>query len=93
MSDCSKSRNNITVLYKVFNKRRVLFGFMVCSMKVLLQFYHRIEAHIDVVVKSIEINSSVYFYLSIEDNFVEIWGGCLIFQSQHPTKFLIFSIF
>ena len=56
-------------------------------------FFHRIEAHLDIIVHFLNIKISVYFQIGPGDNFIEFRVTDLVFQSPHPKGFLIFTTF
>ena len=51
----------ITIWYEVFCKLRLYFGVLAIRKKVFLESSHLIDTHLDVVVKVIDICSSVSF--------------------------------
>ena len=57
----------ITIWDEVFCKLRLSFGVLVTRKKVFLESSHLIYTHIDVVVKVIEICSSVSFEFCLDE--------------------------
>ena len=63
----------ITIWDEVFFKLRVSFDGMLTREEVLLEYSHRIETHIGVVVEVFEIQSSVYFQFCLDEDLLEFW--------------------
>ena len=61
----------IMIWDEVFFKLRVSFDGLLRIKKVLSEYIHRIETHLDVVVEVLEVQSSVTFGLCIDDEFME----------------------
>ena len=61
----------IMIWDEVFFKLRVSFDGLLRIKKVLSEYSHRIETHLDVVVEVLEVQSSVTFGLCIDDEFIE----------------------
>ena len=47
----------------------------------------RIDTYIDVVVESLELQSSVNFEFCIDEEFIEFWLADLMFEIPHATNF------
>ena len=58
---------------KVFFKLIVYFDGLVIVKKLLLDYIHRIETHIDVVIEVLEFHSSFAFELYLDEEFIELW--------------------
>ena len=63
----------ITIGDEVLFKLRVSFDGLVSRKKVLSESIHIIETHIDVVVEVLEVRSSVFFELCLDEELVEFW--------------------
>ena len=63
----------ITIWDEVLFTLRVSFDGMVSSKKVLSEFSHRIETHLDVVVEVLEVQSSVSFDFCLNEELIEFW--------------------
>ena len=63
----------IAIWDRVFVKLRVYFDVLVTSKEVLLESSHRIEAHLDIVIEVLEIQSSVSFELCLDEELIEFW--------------------
>ena len=60
----------ITIWYEVLFKLRAYFDGLVSREKAFADFSHRIETHIDVIVEVHEAQSSVSFYLCLDDELI-----------------------
>ena len=58
---------------EVFVKLRVSFDGLVIRKEIFSYSSHRIEAHIDVVIEVLEIQSSVSFELCLDEDLIEFW--------------------
>ena len=58
---------------EVFFKLIVYFDGLVIVKKLLLDYIHRIETHIDVVIEVLEFHSSFAFELYLDEEFIELW--------------------
>ena len=63
----------IAIWKKAFFKIRVLLDGKVIRKKVYLESSHRIERHLDEVIEVLEIQSSVYFEFSLDEELIESW--------------------
>ena len=63
----------IMIRDEVLFKLRVSFDELVTRNEVFLESSHFIEAHIDVVVEVLEIQSSVYFEFYLNEYLIEFW--------------------
>ena len=63
----------IAIRGKVFFKPRVSFDGLIISKEVLSEYIHRIEAHIDVVIEVLDIQSSVSFEFCLDEELIEFW--------------------
>ena len=72
---------------KSFCKLRVSFDRLVITKEVFLKSSHIIEAHLYVLVKTIEIQSSVYFELCLDEDIIEFRWDDLMFYGPHATNF------
>ena len=60
----------ITIWNKIFFKIRVSFGGLVIRKKVFSESSNRIGTHLDVVIKVLEVQSSVAFELCLDAEFI-----------------------
>ena len=58
---------------EVFFKLRVYFDGLVTRKEVFLESIHCVEAHLDVVIEVLEIQSSVSFEFCLNEEFIEFW--------------------
>ena len=63
----------IAIWDKVFFKLSVYFDGQVIRKEVYLESSHRIERHLDVVIKVLEIQSSVSFEFCLDEELMESW--------------------
>ena len=63
----------IAIWDEVLFKLRVSFDGLLSSKKVFSEYSHRIEAHLDVVVEFLEIQSSVSFEFCLDEELIEFW--------------------
>ena len=63
----------IVIWDKVLFKLRVSFDGLLIRKKVFSKSSHLIETHLDVVKEVIEIQSSVYFELYLDEDLIEFW--------------------
>ena len=63
----------IPIWDKLICKLRVSFDGLVTRKKVLLDYSHLLETHLDVVVEVLEIQSSVFFEFCIDEDFIRFW--------------------
>ena len=57
----------ITILDELFCKIRLSFDGMVTRNKVLLDYSHRIETHLDVFVEVLEVQISISFEFCLDE--------------------------
>ena len=63
----------VTIWDEVFYKLRVSFDGLVTREEVFSESCHRIEAYLDLVVKFLDINSSLSFQIGIVEDFIYFW--------------------
>ena len=63
----------IAIWDKALFKLRVLVDGKVIRKKVYLESSHCIERHLDVVIEVLEIQSSVSFEFSLDEELIESW--------------------
>ena len=63
----------IAIWDEVFLKLIVSFDGLVSSKKVLSEYSHRIETHIDVVVEILEVHSIIAFELCLDEKFIDFF--------------------
>ena len=63
----------IAIWYEVLFKLIVYFDGLLSCNKVFYESSHRIEAHIDVVIKVLEIQISVSFEFCLDEDLIEFW--------------------
>ena len=63
----------ITIWDEVLFKTRVSFDGLLTRKKVLSEFSHLIDTHLDVVVEVIETQISVSFEFCLDEEFIEFW--------------------
>ena len=63
-------RRVITIWDEIFCKLIVYFNGLITRNKVFLEYIHRIETHIEVVVEILEAQSSVSFEFCIDEDFI-----------------------
>ena len=61
----------ITIWDEVLFKLRVSFDGLVIRKEVFSESSHRIETHLDLVKEVLEIQSSVYFELCLDEDLIE----------------------
>ena len=75
----------ITIWDKVFFKLRLYFDGLVSRKKVFLDYIHRIETHLDVVVEVLEVKISVAVELCLDEEFIEFWWSDTLFEIPNST--------
>ena len=63
----------IAIWDEVFFKLRVSFGGLVTMKEVILDYIHRVEAHLDVVIEVLDMQRSVSFDFCLDGEFIEFW--------------------
>ena len=63
----------IAIWDEVLLKIRVSFDGLITKNEVLSESIYRIEAHLDVVIEVIDIQSSVSFEFCIDEELLEFW--------------------
>ena len=71
--DIPKIGRVIAIWDEISFKLRVSFDGLVARKEVFSEYSHRIEAHLDVVIEVLEIHSSVYFELCLDEELIEFW--------------------
>ena len=63
----------IAIWDEVLFKLRVYFDGLVDRKEIFSESSHRIESHLDVVIEVLDIHSSVYFELCLDEDLIEFW--------------------
>ena len=77
----------IAIWDEVFFKLLLHFDRLVIRNELFSESIHRIEAHLDLVLENIEIQSSVCFEFYLDEELIEFWWADLMFEGPYATNF------